>query len=113
MIAYVSVTDELGIWSRIKKPKNKGKENEISVQIPKECTFTGYSVLYLNIKLDPFKSTVSICYHDSSLLLSGIGSQNQMQTKVSYILDDVFTVGVGELGTNGIHLCVLLFLNIF
>jgi hypothetical protein len=35
MIAYVSVTDELGIWSRIKKTKKKGMENEISVQIPK------------------------------------------------------------------------------
>jgi Na+/alanine symporter len=79
----------------------------------KECTFTCYSVLYLNIKLDPFMSTVSICSHDSSLLLlSGIGSQNQMQTKVLYVLDDVFTVGVGELGSNGIHLCMLLFLNI-
>jgi hypothetical protein len=35
MIAYVSVPDELGIWSGIKKTKKKGKENEISVQIPK------------------------------------------------------------------------------
>ena len=51
---------------------------------------------------------VSICNHDGFLPLAEIALENYVQIAVLVYLNDVFTVGVREPGSNCIHLCVLL-----